>query len=378
MTRDASRDTSHLAPLSAPDCNLRGLEWMPTETVNILESDLFLQSTGDEFKAAMALIWKSWRQIPAGSLPNDDRSLAILSGASDWTSVRTMALHNWVLCSDGRLYHPVVAAKAMEALPHRQDFVEKKTADQQRKERERKDRKELFAALRAAGVVLHYSTKTSALRAAAAKLKADLSAAVVTAISVDLSHPESRELSRLRQGHDTTSQVLKTGLPSDGAAPPPDGAPAKPASPPARIVKAAKSSAKSAAEPAPTAAVWDSYSAAYLRRYGVAPVRNAQVNGLLANFVARIPHAEAPSVAAFYLTMIGYAVNNHSVKLLVRDAEGIRTRWATNNRDPQAPATARQQRAAEIMAPFRRQKPAPDDGRTIDMEDEHAPAIANR
>lgn len=209
MTRDLSRDTSKPNPYSTPDCDLRGLEWMPTETVNILESDLFLQSSGDEFKAAMALIWKSWRQVPAGSLPNDDRSLAILSSAPDWTSVRTMALHNWVLCADGRLYHPIVAAKAMEALPLRQQFVEKKTADSERKERERKDRKSMFARLREVGIVLHYSTKTTDLRDAIAALDAGKTPTQVTSEKPHLSRPSSRDLSRLGQGQDTTGTVKK-------------------------------------------------------------------------------------------------------------------------------------------------------------------------
>src|SRR6185312_2546453 len=32
-----------------------------------------------------------------------------------WQDVRKGALRNWVKCSDGRLYHPTVAVKALEA-----------------------------------------------------------------------------------------------------------------------------------------------------------------------------------------------------------------------------------------------------------------------
>ena len=205
--RDTSRDTSQPEPLSTPDCDLRGLEWMPLNAADLLDSTLFLESSGDEFKAAMALICKSWRQVPAGSLPNSDNALATLSMARDWTSVRTMALRNWVLCSDGRLYHPIVAAKAMEALPHRQEFVANKTASALRKERERNDRKELFALLRAHGVVMDVKTKTAELRETARAMGLAPSGNDVTPQKRDT----SRDMSRLGQGQDTTPQGQKEG-----------------------------------------------------------------------------------------------------------------------------------------------------------------------
>ena len=155
-------------PLTPPDCDLRGLEFMPLDTVRLLDSDLFALSTGEEFKAALALWCKSWTQVPAGSLPKDDRVLAHLSGAgSGWRKVKELALRNWMECSDGRLYHPVVAEKALEALPRRKAFQEEKTASATRKERERVDRKAMFERLREVGVVMPYDTKTSELRSRA-------------------------------------------------------------------------------------------------------------------------------------------------------------------------------------------------------------------
>ena len=107
-------------PLTPADCDLRGLPFMPLDVVRVIDSDLFAMSTGDEFKAAVTLWCKSWLQVPAASLPDDDRVLAHLSSVGTrWKKVRTMALHGWVKCSDGRLYHPVVAEKAREAWKHR-------------------------------------------------------------------------------------------------------------------------------------------------------------------------------------------------------------------------------------------------------------------
>lgn len=108
-------------PLTPADCDLRGLPFLPLDVVRLLDSDLFALSTGDEFKAAVALWCRSWNQVPAASLPDDDRILAHLSGAgARWKKVRAMALRGWIKCNDGRLYHPVVAEKAREAWEHRQ------------------------------------------------------------------------------------------------------------------------------------------------------------------------------------------------------------------------------------------------------------------
>lgn len=103
-------------PLTPPECDLRGMPYMPVDLVRLFDSDLYALSTGDEFKAAFSLWGKAFLQVPAGSLPDDDRILAHLSGAgSAWRKVKEMALRGWIKCSDGRLYHETVAAKALEA-----------------------------------------------------------------------------------------------------------------------------------------------------------------------------------------------------------------------------------------------------------------------
>lgn len=105
------------APLTDPQCDCRGLAFMPLDVVRLRESDLTALSTGDEFKAAVLLWCAAWNQVPAASLPDDDRILARLAGYSlaEWRGMREMALKGWVQCDDGRLYHPVVSDKAMEA-----------------------------------------------------------------------------------------------------------------------------------------------------------------------------------------------------------------------------------------------------------------------
>jgi uncharacterized protein YdaU (DUF1376 family) len=92
----------------------------------------------------------------------------------------------------------------------------------------------------------------------------------------------------------------------------------------------ARVNGKAKIEP-PTNPCWDGYSGAYTLRYGVAPTRNAKVNAMLARLLERIPVAEAPDIAAFYVRSNRglYVSAKHCVDLLLRDAEGLRTEWAT-------------------------------------------------
>ncbi len=107
------------APLVSPEVDLRDFPYMPLDVLRLRDSDLLVHATADEFRAAVVLWCASWHQIPAASLPDDDKALASLAGygrdVSGWLEARTGALRHWVKCTDGRLYHPVVAEKANEA-----------------------------------------------------------------------------------------------------------------------------------------------------------------------------------------------------------------------------------------------------------------------
>ena len=85
------------------------------------------------------------------------------------------------------------------------------------------------------------------------------------------------------------------------------------------------------ARPQNSVETWNAYSQAYTERYGIPPTRNATVNGQLSRFVSRIGAAEAPLVAAFYLTHQDayYVKKMHPAGMLLADAEKLRTEWAT-------------------------------------------------
>lgn len=93
-------------------------------------------------------------------------------------------------------------------------------------------------------------------------------------------------------------------------------------------------------------AAWNGYAESYQLRYGVEPVRNAKVNSQLALFVKRIPAVEVAAVAAWYLgnNAALYVRAGHPVDLLLRDAEKLRTEWATGQRVTETGARASDQR----------------------------------
>jgi hypothetical protein len=75
---------------------------------------------------------------------------------------------------------------------------------------------------------------------------------------------------------------------------------------------------------APTSASWESYKAAYLKRYGVEPLRNGKVNAALSTVVKTVGGEKAPQLVAHYLKLEGfYAQCQHDIGVLVRDIQKV-------------------------------------------------------
>lgn len=133
------RQVTALDPLVPAEVDLRDFAFMPLDVVRLRDSGLTAKASGDEFRAAVLLWCASWHQQPAASLPNDDDELANLCGYSramrEWLKIRKGALRGWIECSDGRLYHPMVATKARDAW-------QSKLAQRARTEAARKAREE--------------------------------------------------------------------------------------------------------------------------------------------------------------------------------------------------------------------------------------------
>lgn len=120
-------------PLVPANADCRQLDGFLLNVERLLASELWALSTGDELKAALGLWCRAWKQVPAGSLPDDERVLAQFSGAGRlWAKVRDMALHGFVKCNDGRLYHPVLCEDVRRAVDRQKQYRDRRDKDAER------------------------------------------------------------------------------------------------------------------------------------------------------------------------------------------------------------------------------------------------------
>ena len=109
-----------IQPLTPCDGDLRDFPFTPIFRSQLFASRFHARATDAEWRAGVTLWLKSWDQVPAGSLPDDDVDLCRLAelgrDLKAWRRVREGALHGWRRASDGLLYHATVAEGVNEAL----------------------------------------------------------------------------------------------------------------------------------------------------------------------------------------------------------------------------------------------------------------------
>ena len=117
------------APLTPHDTDLRTLGYMPLRVNDLRDSDFAAIANDAEFRAGVMLWCAAWHQVPAASLPDDDRLLRGLAGfgkdTEAWMLVKKVALHGFIKCEDGRLYHPIIADLALSAAKKQRRDVER-------------------------------------------------------------------------------------------------------------------------------------------------------------------------------------------------------------------------------------------------------------
>jgi hypothetical protein len=114
------------APLVPADTDISGFGSFMLDVDRLFASELWALSSGEEFKAAVALWGRAWQQTPAGSLPDDERLLAAFSGAGKrWPKVREVAMRGFVKCSDGRFYHRVLCEDVLKAARLKRERLER-------------------------------------------------------------------------------------------------------------------------------------------------------------------------------------------------------------------------------------------------------------
>ncbi len=332
-------------PLVACEVDLRDFQYMELDVRVLRDSRFAAQVSGDAFRAGVLLWCAAWHQVPCGSLPDDDVELANLAGYGrfirEWRKVRDEALLGFVLCSDGRLYHEAVCAKAtqgwMKKLRHHYDracdrlrkanrvAVGKGSAEQPQSTFEE------WNARRIADVIPVEKAEASAGNAR-------IPPSSIGGFPAENALRGNREGTEQRRNREGDSLFFATDPSSSPDEPPDDAQPPGPPAPPAPATRSARAP-KVKAEP-PTAATWVAYATAFSDRYGTPPVRNAKVNGQLALLVGRLGIEEAPRVAAFFVghQRMDYVRATHPVDFLLRDAEGLRTQWAKGTQTTSAQA----------------------------------------
>ncbi|MEI6558611.1 MAG: hypothetical protein WCO00_09400 [Rhodospirillaceae bacterium] len=126
------------APLVPTNLDIRRLWWMKPDIGALLNSEFNTMTYSDTaWRAGVTLWMKAWHQVPAGSLPADDRALCHLSGLGrdlrTWRKIKADALHGFTLCDDGRLYHAFLCKMALEAYDEMMRFETRRQRDRDRK-----------------------------------------------------------------------------------------------------------------------------------------------------------------------------------------------------------------------------------------------------
>ncbi|WP_242183251.1 HNH endonuclease [Sphingomonas sp. CARO-RG-8B-R24-01] len=121
--------TGH-APLTSADADLQDFPFMPLHVARLRDSDLAAEAHPEACWYAVLLWSASWHQVPAGSLPAGEAVLARLCGlgrdVKTFRRHRDDAMRGWIECSDGRLYHPVVAEQVNSAWSEKLAYRDRK------------------------------------------------------------------------------------------------------------------------------------------------------------------------------------------------------------------------------------------------------------
>ena len=105
-------------PLTPPDCDLRDFPRMMIDIGRLRQSSLDATLDDRVYRAALNLYFTSWHSLPCGSLDAEPAALMKAAGLGrdlkTWREIEGEALRGFVRCSDGSLYHRVVAEFALE------------------------------------------------------------------------------------------------------------------------------------------------------------------------------------------------------------------------------------------------------------------------
>lgn len=149
-------------PLTPLDCDLQSEQFLPLCATHWRNHNLAVGANAEAFRAAVMLLLASWSQVPCASLPNDDHALSVLAGLgrtkrsmTQWLRLRSVVLADWVLCDDGRWYHPKVAEQAIAVWERKQQEDSQRKRSAHRTSKTREEARAIRAALAELNIKTH-------------------------------------------------------------------------------------------------------------------------------------------------------------------------------------------------------------------------------
>ena len=121
-------------PLVEPHVDCTDLDGFMLNTERLMSSELVALHGNEIIRAALMLWCRAWKQRPAASLPDDDKINAAFARLpmARFHKLKDAVMLGFVKCSDGRLYHPVLAGEAGKAYEKKISFQKRRAADAQR------------------------------------------------------------------------------------------------------------------------------------------------------------------------------------------------------------------------------------------------------
>ena len=131
-------------PLVHADCDCTDLDGFMLNVERLMASELVALSSHEVIAAALFLWCRAWKQRPAASLPDDDRVNAAFSRLPlpRFKKLKAEIMRGFIKCSDGRLYHKILAEEATHAFERKMAFQAKRDADAKRLRKWRSSRDE--------------------------------------------------------------------------------------------------------------------------------------------------------------------------------------------------------------------------------------------
>jgi len=137
MANDSQAIASPSEPPYAADTRAKGWRF-ELDLERIEQSDTWALAPA-ELRPWLLMLWATaWKQVPCGSLPDDDQLIAVRIGmkAAQFAKSRSILMRGWWKAVDGRLYHPTMTTRVLEMMGVKDKERQRKAEYRKRKDAE--------------------------------------------------------------------------------------------------------------------------------------------------------------------------------------------------------------------------------------------------